>query len=212
MTTVLIADDHVILRQGLKTMIEQHGMRVAAEAGDGIQAVELALEHNPDVVIMDIHMPRCNGVEATRQINEANPDIHVIALSMYPKRHFVTEMLKAGAKGYILKDCAFDELIHAIEQVLQGNAYLSREISDVVLNEFVSNVAEQRAPLEALTPRELEILRLLGEGHGSKDIASKLRLSPSTVDVHRHNIMRKLKLGSVAELVRYAIGQGISSV
>lgn len=212
MTTVLLADDHVILRQGLKAMIEQQGMRVAAEAGDGLQAVELAREHLPDVVIMDIHMPNLNGMEATRRICSLNKGINVIGLSMYPKRRFITEMLKAGARGYILKDCAFDELIRAIEAVLAGRIYLSKEISDVVINEFVAGLTARQPRKDTLTPREREVLQRIAEGQTSREIAEHLHLSPKTVDVHRHNIMHKLKLGSVAELVRYAIGEGITSV
>lgn len=212
MTTVLLADDHVILRQGLKAMIEQQGMRVAAEAGDGLQAVELAREHQPDVVIMDIHMPNLNGMEATRRICALNKGIKVIGLSMYPKRRFITEMLKAGARGYILKDCAFDELIRAIDSVLAGRIYLSKEISDVVINEFVAGLAARQPPKNILTAREREVLQRIAEGQSSREIAEQLHLSPKTVDVHRHNIMHKLKLGSVAELVRYAIGEGITSV
>ncbi len=212
MTTVLLADDHVILRQGLKTMIEQQGMRVAAEADDGLQAVELAERHLPDVVIMDIHMPNLNGMEATRRICALNRNINVIGLSMYPKRRFITEMLKAGARGYILKDCAFDELVRAIETVLAGKIYLSKEISDVVINEFITGLTRQQPRNDALTSREREILQRIAEGQSSKEIAEQLHLSPKTVDVHRHNIMHKLNLGSVAELVRYAISEGFTTV
>lgn len=211
--TVLLADDHIILRQGLRSMIEQQaGMKVVAEAGDGLQAVELTREHEPDVVIMDIHMPNLNGMEATLRISALNLKTRVIALSMFPKKRFVAEMLKAGAKGYILKDCAFDELVLAIEQVMRDKIYLSKEISDVVIQDYVNSLGNQVSPLDALTPREREIMQRLVEGQSSKEIAAQLHLSPKTVDVHRYKIMHKLKLSSFAELVKYALSEGITTI
>jgi len=212
-TRVLLADDHIILRQGLRSMLEQQpGLEVAAEADDGLQAVESARQHKPDVAIMDIHMPNLNGIEATQRIAALGCGTRVIALSMFPKKRFVAEMLKAGARGYILKDCAFDELVQAIETVMQGSVYLSREISDVVVQDYIESLDNQPGPLHALTPREREVLQRLAEGQNSKEIAASLHLSPKTVDVHRHNIMRKLELGSFADLVKYALSEGIISM
>lgn len=211
--TVLLADDHIILRQGLRTMLEQQvGIRVVAEADDGLQAVELATKHAPDVLIMDIHMPNLNGIEATRRIAELAPQTRIIALSMFPRKRFVTEMLKAGAKGYILKDCAFDELVQAIAEVMAGGIYLSHEISDVVIKDYIDGLHGQKGPLDALTSREREIMQRLVEGQSSKEIATELHLSPKTVDVHRHNIMRKLNCDSFAQLMKYALSEGVISI
>lgn len=211
--SVLLADDHIILRQGLHSMLaQQQGLNVVAEADDGLQAVELVRQHTPDVVIMDIHMPNLNGIEATRRIMALNLPTRVIALSMFPKKRFVTEMLKAGARGYILKDCAFDELVQAIKDVMDDNVYLSREISDVVLKDYIKGLENQASPLDVLTPREREIMQMLAEGQSSKEIAAHLHLSHKTVDVHRHNIMHKLELGSFADLVKYALSEGIISI
>lgn len=212
-TTVLLADDHIILRQGLRAMLEQQpGLQVVAEADDGVQAVDLVRKHQPDVVIMDIHMPNLGGIEATQRIMTLEMDTRVIALSMFPKKRFVIEMLKAGARGYILKDCAFDELVNAIQHVLQDEIYLSREISDVVIKDYIRGLDDLTSPLDALTPREREVLQRLAEGQSSKQIAAQLHLSPKTVDVHRHNIMHKLELGSFAELVKYALSEGIINI
>lgn len=211
--TVLLADDHAILRQGLKTMIEQQpGMKVVAEAPDGAEAVELARTHKPDMVIMDIHMPRLNGMEAAARIMELGIDTRIIALSMFPKKRFVEEMLKAGARGYILKDCAFDELIQAIKAVMDGERYLSKEISQVVIENFVSGLDGSPKQTAPLTPREREVLQRLAEGKSSREIAAELNCSHKTVDVHRHRIMQKLGVGSVAELVKYAISEGLTAM
>ncbi len=210
---VLLADDHIILRQGLKAMIEQQSqMHVVAEASDGQQAVELTRIHLPDVAIMDIHMPNLNGMEATQRITAMGLPTCVIALSMYPKKRFVVEMLKAGARGYILKDCAFDELILAIEHVMRGKIYLSKEISEVVINDYVTTLDGKHSLLDSLTSREREIIQRLAEGQSSKEIAEQLHLSPKTVDVHRHRIMHKLKLSNLADLVKFAISEGLTSM
>ncbi len=211
--TVLLADDHVMLRQGLKALIEaQAGLSVVAEAGDGLQAVELTARLQPDVVIMDVHMPNLNGMDATQRITALGLRTRVIALSIYPKKRFITEMLKAGARGYILKDCAFDELIQAIREVLQGKLYLSREISETVLQDYVSGLGERQSPAAVLSSREREIVQRLAEGQSSKQIAAELHLSPKTVDVHRHRIMQKLQLNSLADLVKYALSEGLTSI
>lgn len=211
--TVLLADDHVMLRQGLKALIEaQAGLSVVAEAGDGLQAVELTARLQPDVVIMDVHMPNLNGMDATQRITALGLRTRVIALSMYPKKRFITEMLKAGARGYILKDCAFDELIQAIREVLQGKLYLSREISETVLQDYVSGLGERQSLAAVLSSREREIVQRLAEGQSSKQIAAELHLSPKTVDVHRHRIMQKLQLNSLADLVKYALSEGLTSI
>lgn len=211
--TVLLADDHQILREGLKSLINKHqDMEVVATVGDGLEAVNTVMEKKPDVAVMDIHMPNLNGIEATRRITEAGAGTRVVALSMYPKKRFVTEMLKAGAKGYILKDCAFEELTEAIKEVMQGRVYLSREISDVVIKEFVQGLSHVEEDAQPLTSREREVLQRLAEGQSAKEIAYDLGLSGKTVDVHKHNMMRKLNLNNMADLVKYAISEGLTDL
>ncbi len=209
---ILLADDHAILRQGLRAMLEaQEGLVVVEEAPDGQVALERCRELRPDVAVLDIHMPGLNGMEATRRIVEEGLGTRVVALSMYSKKRFVKEMLKAGARGYILKDCAFDELVAAIRAVMRGEIYLSHEITDVVAREFVNLLADEPASsLGGLSSREREVLQRLAEGQSTKEIAGILNLSPKTVDVHRHNIMTKLNLGNVAELVKFAIREGLT--
>jgi DNA-binding NarL/FixJ family response regulator len=210
---ILIADDHGVVRQGLKALIEtEAGIEVVGEASDGQEVVQLAGQLSPDIVLMDIAMPNLNGVEATRLILEDNPHIRIIALSVHSDKHFITEMLKAGASGYILKSCLFDEVLRAIQTVAGSDYYLSPKITDVVVNDYkyymttVNKSAQVR-----LTPRERQIIQLLTEGKSSKQIALRLHLSPKTVDSNRREIMNKLGIFSLAELTKYAIREGLTS-
>lgn len=163
---------------------------------------------------MDIHMPRCSGVEAAKKIRELGIDSHIIALSMFPKKRFVIEMLEAGAKGYILKDCAFEELVKAICQVMEGKLFLSQDVSMLVVEDYLEKKEAplQKSRLDSLTPREREVLKRIAEGQSSRTIGQELNCSPKTVDVHRFRIMQKLELGSVAELVKYALSKGLTSI
>lgn len=211
---VLLADDHVMMRGGLRMLLEQHAeLEVVGEAEDGRETVRLAKKLSPDVIVMDIAMPDMNGIEATRQIFADRPDAKVIALSMHSDRHFVSEMLKAGAMAYLLKQCVVDELITAIKTVLKNQTYLSPCISGVVVDNFVRNKSKtESGAFSHLSDREREVLQLVAEGKTSKEIASQLNLSIKTVEAHRMNIMEKLNIHTVAELTKYAIREGLSSL
>jgi DNA-binding NarL/FixJ family response regulator len=209
---IVLADDHKIMREGLRALIEkQPGMQVIGEAEDGRQAVRLAHEAGADVVIMDVTMPNLNGIEATRRIKAATPAARVIALSIHSDRRFVSQMFKAGATGYLLKDCAFEELIRAIRTVARGQIYLSPAIAGIVVDEFVNNASgKEEAAHRPLTAREREVLQLIAEGRTTKEIAAALNVSTKTVESHRRQIMGKLNLSGVAELTRYAIREGLT--
>jgi DNA-binding NarL/FixJ family response regulator len=211
---ILIADDHAIVRQGLRSLIEsQGGMEVVGEAEDGQRAVRLATESSPDVVIMDVTMPDLNGVEATRQIIQKNPNVKVIVLSMHPDKHIVRESLKAGASGYVLKSYLFDELCRALEAVAAGGHYLSPRITDVIIDDYVRGSAgPNAAAADSLTSPERQVLQLLAEGLSIKEIAKRLHMSPKTVDARRRSIMGKLGVSSVAELVKHALRTGLTSL
>ena len=209
---VLLADDHKIIRQGLRSLLEkQQDMEVVSEAEDGRSAVRLAAETAPDVVIMDVTMPDLNGVEATKQILSSSPDIKIIALSMHSDSMFVAEMLKSGASGYLLKDCAFDELAKAIRTVIDNKTYLSPAISGVVLEDYVFRLSKAgfTGP-DVLSDREREVLQLMAEGNSTKKIAQKLHISVKTVETHRRQMMGKLNIHTIAELTKYAIRKGIT--
>ncbi len=209
-----MADDHKITRQGLRSLIDENSdMEVVAEAENGRDAVELARSLSPDVVIMDVSMPDLNGVEATRQIIQDNPGVRVIALSMHSDTLFVSEMLKSGASGYLLKDCAFEELEQAVRTIIQGKAYLSPSISGVVVEDYLHRLSKaQMSTSEVLTDREREVLQLIAEGRSTKQIALKLHISAKTVETHRRQIMNKLDLHTVAELTKYAIRKGLTAL
>jgi DNA-binding NarL/FixJ family response regulator len=211
---VLLADDHKIVRDGLRVLIERcHDMQVIAEAEDGRKAFQLARKHKPDVVIMDISMPGLNGIDATRQILDEAPGAKVIALSMHSDKQFVDGMLRAGAVGYLLKDCAADELIQCIRIVLSGRICLSPGITGFLVNEYLHPTRDEvLAPRTELSVREREVLQLIAEGRSTKDIANSLHISIKTVETHRKNIMEKANLHSVAELTKYAIRHGLTSV
>ena len=211
---ILIADDHQIVRQGLRLLIEEEpGMEVVGEAENGRDAVQLAQEKRPHVVIMDISMPDLNGMEATRQMLAALPEVRVIALSMHSDRHFVRGMLEAGASAFLLKDCAFEELDDAIRAVTANKTYLSPGITGVVIEGYLGfHPAGEITASSLLTAREREVLQLLAEGWSTKETASRLCVSIKTVETHRKRIMEKLNIHSVAELTKYAIREGLTSV
>ncbi len=207
---LLLVDDHKIIREGLQTlMVRYPDMTVVGEAADGSEAVRLAAELSPDIVIIDITMPGLNGIDATRQIRANDPRIGVVALSMHADRRFVIETLKAGASGYLLKDCAFEEIATAVRTVASGGTYLSARITDFVVREYVSSQKVDTGS-KTLTPREREVLQLVAEGQSTKDIAYKLKVSVKTVETHRQQLMEKLQIHSVAELTKYAIREGIT--
>jgi DNA-binding NarL/FixJ family response regulator len=210
---ILIADDHQMLREGLRAILEkQKNAEVVGEASDGRTAVEMARALVPDVVAMDISMPDLNGVEATRQIKAENPAVKVIALSRHSDARYVRRMLEAGASGYVLKSGAYEELRRAIDAVSEGNHYLSPRITGAVIDTHLRVTSEpQSSGPETLSSREQEIVQLLAEGHTSPEIARRLHISTRTVEGHRRNIMRKLKVHSVAELTKYAIREGLTS-
>ena len=211
---VLLADDHKIIRQGLRALLEkQQDIEVVAEAEDGRSAVRLAAETAPDVVIMDVTMPDLNGAEATKQILSKSPDIKVVALSMHSDSLFVTEMLKSGAVGYLLKDCAFEELAKAIRTVIDNKNYLSPAISGVVLEDYIQRLSRTGfSSPDVLSDREREVLQLMAEGYSTKKIAQKLHISVKTVETHRRQMMSKLDIHTIAELTKYAIRKGLTSL
>jgi DNA-binding NarL/FixJ family response regulator len=209
---IILADDHAIVRHGLSKLLEQEeDMEVIAQSKDGYSTLQMVKDLQPDVVVMDIAMPDLNGIEATYQIVREFPKVKVIALSMYSNRKFVSEMLRAGASGYLLKDCAFEELAAAIRVVVSGKAYLSPSISEVVVENYVRNVPQQKdSAYSALTIREREVLQMLAEGRTTKQIAKRLHISPKTVETHRLKLMSKLKIDSIARLTKYAVQEGLT--
>lgn len=205
---ILLADDHTIVRQGLKLILSANpDMEIAGEAANGREAVELAQKVKPDVVLMDVAMPELGGIEATRRMVEANPRVRVLVLSMHKEAVYVREILKAGARGYILKDAIDTELLHAVRSVARGDGYISPAVSGALLSDYRQNVTD---PADLLSNREREVLRLIAEGKTNKEIASRLNLSVYTVDSHRAKIMEKLNLHSTGELVRFAIKHGLA--
>lgn len=211
---ILIVDDHGIVREGLKSLIEQQAeMEVVGEAEDGQTAVQLTKTLSPDVVIMDVSMPNLNGIEATRYILEQKPDVKVIILSMHQDRHIVKESLKAGAAGYVLKSYLFDELLNALKAVETHGCYLSPRITGVVIENYITEQAADTTPEKVkLTARERQILQLIAEGKTIKEIARTLHISPKTADANRRQIMNKLEIYNIAELTKYAIREGLTSL
>jgi DNA-binding NarL/FixJ family response regulator len=211
---VVLADDHTIVRDGLKLLLEKEaGFEIVAEVGDGRSAIRAAREHAPDVVIMDVAMPDLNGIEATRQLVSERSGVRVLALSMHSDRRFVVEMLRAGARGYLLKDCAQEELSRAVATVADGSTYLSPSISDVVVRDYIERLgAAGGDPMADLSGREREVLQLLAEGCSTRDIATALHVSNKTVETHRQQLMRKLDLHSVAELTKFAVREGLTGL
>ena len=211
---VLLVDDHAIIREGLRSLLEkQPDLEVIADTDDGRKAIELVRELLPNIVIMDITMPGLNGIEATRQITAEFPQVKVIALSIYSKRRFVADMLSAGATGYILKECLFDELVQAIKAVAAGGRYLSPRITDVVVSDYVKRLsAIADSPFESLKVREREVLQLVAEGRSTKQIALDLHVSTKTIEANRRHIMEKLNIYNVAQLTKYAVREGLTTL
>lgn len=209
---VLLVDDHTILREGLKSLIEKDPkVVVVGEAGNGAEAVRLASELRPDLVIMDLTMPVMNGIDATREITRKHPGIKVLALSMESDRFFVVEVLKAGATGYLLKETAFAELLDAVHVVARGETFLPRKVAALLVKEFLQCIPAEVSPVyENLTTREREILQMVADGKNAKEISYQLGISIKTVENQRHGIMQKLQLFSIAELTKYAIRHGLS--
>jgi two-component system, NarL family, response regulator NreC len=213
-TRILLADDHKLMRSGLKALIEQQpDLTVVGEADDGRQAVALAISLKPDLLVMDIGMPNLNGIEAAHQITQANPATAIVILSMHSDESYVLRALKAGAKGYLLKDSAESDLIRAVHAVAGGKSFFSPAVSKVLLDDYVRKLQRSGAEdaYDLLTPREREILQLIAEGKSNKDVANLLNLSVYTVETHRSNIMEKLNLRGIPELILYAVRKGIIS-
>jgi DNA-binding NarL/FixJ family response regulator len=207
MIRILLADDHSLVRHGFRMILSaQPDMEVAGEAGNGREAVELAQKLKPDVVVMDVTMPELNGIEATRRLIELSPRTRVLALSMHKDAVYVREILRAGARGYLLKDSADADLLAAVRAVAKGEGYLSPGVSDAVLSDYRRHVTD---PLDLLTTREREVLQLIAEGKTNKEIATSLTLSVYTVEAHRGRVMEKLNLHSTGELVRFAVRSGL---
>jgi two-component system, NarL family, response regulator NreC len=204
---ILLADDHAVVRQGFKMILSaQTDMEIVGEAGNGREAVDLAGQLHPDVVVMDVAMPELNGIEATRRLVAANPHTRVLALSMHKDSVYVREILRAGARGYLLKDSGAGDLVTAIRSVAGGEGYLSPAVSDAVLDDYRRHVTN---PIDLLSSREREVLQMLAEGKTNKEIAGVLNLSVYTVDAHRGRIMEKLNVHSINELVRFALRNGL---
>lgn len=204
---ILLADDHAVVRQGFRMILQaQPDMEIVGEAGNGREAVEIAENLQPDVVVMDVAMPELNGIEATRRLAASTPRVRVLALSMHKDSVYVREILRAGAHGYLLKDSIDTDLLAAVRAVARGEGYLSPAVSNAVLNDYRRHVTD---PVDLLSTREREILQMIAEGKTNKEIASVLNLSVYTVDAHRGHIMDKLNLHSVNELVRFAVRKGM---
>jgi len=209
---LLLADDHTLVRHGLRRVLESNSnWQVVGEASDGREAVRLAEEHKPDVAIIDVAMPLMNGIEATRQITKRSPATRVLVLSMHSDEAYVTQILKAGAAGYLLKDSADVDLLQAVRVVSQGKSFFSPAIARVMLDDYVRQLADKGIVdrYDSLSAREREIFQLIAEGKANKEIAAILSISPSTVETHRGHIMEKLDLHSAAEIVLYAVRRGV---
>lgn len=212
-TTILLADDHQLMREGLRALMSrQEDVEVVGEAVNGLQAFELARTLSPDVVIMDINMPELNGIEAARKITKHCPGVKVLALSVHSDQNVVLDMLRAGAVAYLLKDCALDELALAIRMVMAGNYYLSPAITGTVMEDFLHDHGELKTSLSLLTTREREVLQLIAEGKSTRKIAEILEISAKTVETHRLRLMNKLGLRNVADLTKFALREGLTTL
>ena len=213
-TRVLVVDDHAIVRQGLRAILDtEPDIEVVGEAADGREAVRKTMALRPDVVIMDVSMPRMNGLEATARIAKEIPEVKIVALTMHSSEEYVYSLLKAGARGYLLKESVSSDLIEAIHAVKAGGTYLHPAISTKVVDGYLKkpHAKSRQGMMDVLTPREREILQLIAEGHTNKEIAGLLVLSVKTIENHRTRIMDKLEIHNVAGLTRYAISHGIAT-
>ncbi len=207
MIRILLADDHAMVRKGFRMILEaQTDMSIVGEAGNGREALEQAEKLHPDVIVMDVAMPELNGIEATRRLATTSPRSRVLALSMHKDSVYVREILRAGARGYLLKDSIDSDLVSAVRAVAKGDGYLSPAVSDAVLTDYRRHVT---APLDLLSSREREVLQMIAEGKTNKEVATSLNLSVYTIDAHRGKIMEKLNLHSTGELVRFAVRNGL---
>lgn len=211
---VLLADDHALVRSGIRSLLEGAGAHVVGEADDGRSAVRMCAELKPEVVFMDVAMPGLNGIEAARQIHQQQPEVCIIVLSMSADRQYIFESARAGASGYVLKDAAFTELLAAIESVTAGRRYLSAQAAEVAMDDYLRRAKGEVGPteLDKVTGREREVLQLIAEGRSSAEIAALLHISVRTVDTHRHNIMQKLGIHSIAGLTKFAIRNGLCAL
>jgi DNA-binding NarL/FixJ family response regulator len=213
-TKIILVEDHNIMREGLRLLLEnQSGVEVIGEGRNGREAVKLVKELKPDIVVTDISMPDMNGMEATKRILESCEDVKVIVLSVHSDKQFVNSMLKVGASGYLIKDCVKDELIHAIDAVKWGQMYISPRIAGSVLKDYKRFLDEEDTSVfSKLTKREREVLQLIAEGKSTKQIAGDLFVSVKTIETHRQNIMNKLEIYNIPDLVKYAIQQGVIDI
>ncbi|HVU16815.1 MAG TPA: response regulator transcription factor [Candidatus Didemnitutus sp.] len=211
MTTVVIADDHEIVRRGLRSLLEGHACRIVAEAADGLTAAQSVEKLKPNLLFLDLNMPRLHGLEVLKQVRASSPATRVVVLSMHNDEPYVIEALRAGAAAYLLKGSESEEIGQALKEVLSGRRYLSAPLSDWAINNLASKPPEAGDALATLSPREREVLQLAAEGFGNAEIAEKLFISPRTAETHRTNLMRKLGLQSQTDLVRFAIRKGLIS-
>lgn len=211
MITILLAEDHHIVRQGLKSMLSaEKGFRLLGEAGDGLTAMELVAKHTPDVLVLDLMIPRLHGLEVVRRVRKEHPSTRILVLSMNSEDPYVVEALRSGATGYVLKDCATSNLPEAIRSVAAGKRYLSPALAERAIDALFQNRGEAGLdPYDTLTERERVVLQMAAEGMGNPEVAEKLFISPRTAESHRANLMRKLGLRSQTDLVRYAIRKNI---
>ena len=212
---IVLADDHNVMRKGLRSLLDQQdNFEVVGEAHDGHEAIKLVRKLQPDIAILDIGMPNLNGIQATECIVSESPDTKVLGLSMHSDRRFVTKMLQAGAKGYLLKDCAFEELSEAVNTIAKGELYLGKDISGAIIKDYVNRIhaLDEAANQTYLTKREKEILQMLAEGKNTSDIANLINVSVKTVESHRKNTMDKLDIHNIAELTKYAVREGLTSL
>ena len=214
MIRILLADDHLLLVEGLRSLLERHSnVEISGVARDGIEAVSLAFQHHPNIILMDISMPQLNGLDATRKILRDLPDTNIIMLSMHADRRYIEEALRLGARGYMLKESATRELLEAITQVQKGGLYFSESVRDQVLHDYVDSIRDiGKPPSSPLSVREREVLQLLAEGKATRDIAGVLNVSIKTIESHRKQIMDKLRLYSIAELTKYAVREGLTQL
>ncbi|MBL0060894.1 MAG: response regulator transcription factor [bacterium] len=211
---IVLADDHKLFRMGLRQLIERHpDVSIVGEAATGLEAVSIVKEHIPDVVLMDISMPELNGIEAARRLHEEVPEVRVVIVSMHSDRRYVLEALRAGVRGYLLKDSSPEEIFRAIQKVMSNQLYLSPQINEQVIAGFAQQGnAALKSAFEILSGREREVLQLLAEGKNSEQIADLLNLSAKTVETHRMHIMNKLDIHTLPELTRYALREGLTSL